>query len=470
MPDNPEQDGGLSERLLSRSVNVGVVNVGWAQRQYARAADFVADRFAVLGDLNARYGTVDSRAPGTTAPLPVARGEYVNAESETPPSDGGNTPTGGGLESTPEVSAPHASGGGGGGDAGGGSGPTLQRKSKEPGQAPAPPEKPAPLVSKESTSESTSTPTLMRLAAESPSQSSGDVSAPVSAPETTRAVVAEESGGDAPSVSDGLPVAREVVQSVSVKHDAAIQPTFAHEHSRAEASTGAESATSIEQQGEQQGEQHALPLAREEVTRVSHEPAATVMRAARVAESAPQIQRASLMEEEEDGPAKHAVENTLAASASASGSEQLVARYATESTNAHAAEVLTQPRLSAPEILRSPSPPLAARMVLRKSAGGNTTAPAPPVGARAEMPYATPAQSSPSVANVQTLYRTATSAPMLARLGPDEEGIAAPAPAAPQPQPGAGVLSLEQITEHVSRVLFTRIAVERERRGARRWL
>src|SRR3712207_990232 len=129
MPDNPEQDRGLSERLLSRGANVGVVDVGWAQRQYDRSADFVAERFSVLGDLNARYGTVDSRAAGTAATLPLARGEYVRADREAPAGDDdGPAPGGVGLESASESRATPASGGG--------VGPTLQRKSKAPEQAP----------------------------------------------------------------------------------------------------------------------------------------------------------------------------------------------------------------------------------------------------------------------------------------------------------------------------------------------
>src|SRR5215218_7435110 len=134
MPESPEHDGGgskdagrggeLSERLLGRGVSVGVVDVGWAQRQYARTADWMAERFAVLGDLNARYGTVDSRAAGSAASLPMARGSYVRAESETTPRGDDYTPGGGGLESAAEVSAPHA--GEGGGDAGAqGSGDTV---------------------------------------------------------------------------------------------------------------------------------------------------------------------------------------------------------------------------------------------------------------------------------------------------------------------------------------------------------
>lgn len=496
MPDNSEQDGGgskdagrggeLSERLLGRGVSVGVVDVGWAQRQYARTADWVGERFAVLGDINTRYGTVDSRAAGSAASLPMARGSYVRADSETTPSGDDYTPGGGGLESAAEVSAPHAGGGGGDtraqGGGGGGGGPTLQRKSKGPEQAPAPPEKSAPLVSesappasKESAPESASTPTLMRLAVESPSPTpttGGDVSAAELTLETPRADAQQaSSGGDAPSGSDAPPTAREVVPSVSAKQEMTIQPAFApiaREHARAEETATAETETSPER--------HSLPLAREEVTRAQSESAATIMRSARVAESAAPIQRAAVRGE--DVPTGRAVETAFAASASTSTStststsnaEHSTPVYATERATAREAETPTQTRLSAPEILRSPSLPLASRMVLRKSAGGVAVASGVPDAARAAMPYVAPAQPSQSFANAQTVYRAAASAPVLARAASgDEGGAAAPAPVA-SAQPGAGVLSLEQITEHVSRVLFRRIAVERERRGARRWL
>src|SRR5689334_9920038 len=79
MPDKFEQDGGLAERLLSRSANVGVVDTAWAQQHYARTTDFVAERFGVLGDLNSRYGTVDGR--GANASMPVAQGTYARAET-----------------------------------------------------------------------------------------------------------------------------------------------------------------------------------------------------------------------------------------------------------------------------------------------------------------------------------------------------------------------------------------------------
>jgi hypothetical protein len=509
MPHSPERDGGeglgarpgdeLSARLLGRGASVGVVNVGWVQRQYARTADWMAERFAVLGDLNARYGTVDSRAADSAAPLPIARGHYVPAESETPPRDDDYTPGGGGLERAVEVSAPHAGEAGGGmGAQGGGSGPTLQRKSKGPEQAPAPPEKsappekPAPLVSQESAHESAAPPTLMRLAAESPAAESpspttgSDLSAAELTLETPHAHALRESSGDAPSVPDARPPAREAVPSVSAKQETTIQPTFAREPGRAEENASAETATSSEQQ--------SLPLAREEGPRASSQSeegprassqsAATIMRAARGAESATPIQRAAesamLIQRaavrEEDAPTSSAVETTFAASASTSPSNaehatvgHATVGHATGRATAHAAEVRAQPRLSAPEILRSPSPPLTARMVWRKSVGGASVTSGTPDAARAELPYVTPVPPSPSAANTQMLYRAEAPAPALARAASDGEGGESAAPVA-SAQSSAGGLSLEQITEYVSRVILRRIAVERERRGARRWL
>src|ERR1051325_4185885 len=291
MPEKPEQDGGLSERLLSRAANVGVVDVGWAQRQYARSTDFVAERFAVLGDLNSRYGTVDGRADASST-LPLARGEYVRAEPETPARFDDHTPTGSGLESTHEANA-RAAGADAPANVGGGT--TLQRKPKATESAPASSEKSAPLVSKESpsdSSDSSAAPTVMRLAAETPSTTGVDVNSPELTLESPRADAREESRGDT-SNSDATPGAREV----SFKQGASVQPTLARESVRAEESA-ASATTSTEQ--------HNLPLAREEVTAASHEPALSVMRAPRVSESAPQIQRAASDEEDEDAPTKRA--------------------------------------------------------------------------------------------------------------------------------------------------------------------
>jgi hypothetical protein len=473
--------------LLGRGVSVGVVDVGWAQRQYARTADWVGERFAVLGDLNARYGTVDSRAAGSAASLPMARGSYVSANSDTPPRGDDYTPTGGGgLRSAAEVIAPHASEGvGDAGSHGGDAGPTLQRKSKEPEQAlasPASPEKSAPLVSNISPTESAATPTLMRLASESQSPTtSSDVSAAELTLETPRADAPAGSSGDAPSVSapsgsNTLPTAREVVPPVSAKQETSIQPTFAHVRGRAE-ETASTAMTSAET--ETSPEQHSLPLAKEEGPRASSESTATIMRASRGAESATPIQRVTesaapiqrVEVGEEDAATSSAVETTLASSGptGTQSAEHSTAAHATERVTAHEAESPKQTRLSAPEILQSPSLPLAARMVLRKSVGVGAVTSGVPDAARAAMPYVTPSPPSQSVANTQTLYRAAASEPLLARAASEGEGGAAVAPIAPA-QSGAGVLSLEQITEHVSRVLFRRIAVERERRGARRWL
>lgn len=86
------------------------------------------------------------------------------------------------------------------------------------------------------------------------------------------------------------------------------------------------------------------------------------------------------------------------------------------------------------------------------------------------MPYVTPSAASPSAADSRTLYRAASSLPMLMRDAEEAGGaVSSHAPAAPAAA-GAGGPSLEQITEHVSRVILRRLAVERERRGVRRWL
>jgi len=105
-------------------------------------------------------------------------------------------------------------------------------------------------------------------------------------------------------------------------------------------------------------------------------------------------------------------------------------------------------------------------MVWRKGVGGSAPPNGGPDAASGALPYATPVSSSPSGVNTQTLYRAEAPTHTLARSAAEGEGGAAPAPA----WSDAGGVSLEQITEHVSRVILRRIAVERERRGVRRWL
>jgi hypothetical protein len=504
MPETPEQDGGLSERLLGRGVNVGVVDVGWAQRQYARSADFVAERFGVLGDLNARYGTVDSRGAGTSSALPVAHGTYARAQSETPAGVGDLTTTGGGrIQRAAEVSAPRAGEGGSSSAAFvGGTGPTLQRKAAgpEPAHAPAEPapaepapaepaptgepaaapsEKSAPLVSKESAPTTPAAPpSVMRLASETPRARGGDAGASGEGPAMTLADAPRESSGDvtrevsgdAPPASPASTVqtlARELTQPAVTGHDALIQRKPAPTSGPAAEPSGAETSTSTEPP--------RLPLAREEVTRATNESAPTVMRAARGPESATPIQRSAAVKEDS---ASRGVETTFAApetafaapdsaaapfsapfAATHGGAELSTAGRATVQRAAvHASESPTRTRLSAPEIQRAASLPLAPRMVLRKAVGGSALSAGGPSASRASMPYVT--QTTTPAADALTIQR--------ADDGADGGGPQS-APVAHAPSNGGGV-NLEQITEHVSRVILRRIAVERERRGVRRWL
>lgn len=74
--------------------------------------------------------------------------------------------------------------------------------------------------------------------------------------------------------------------------------------------------------------------------------------------------------------------------------------------------------------------------------------------------------SAQSVSSWETLQRAErTAADARATSG---DGVSFAPAAATQPQ--AGGIDLEQITEHVSRVILRRVSVERERRGIGRWL
>ena len=127
--------------------------------------------------------------------------------------------------------------------------------------------------------------------------------------------------------------------------------------------------------------------------------------------------------------------------------------------------------LSAPEVLHSTLRLAPARMVWRKSLG---TVPAD--GRHTTYSSDTAHSAQPGVphsplplvvgGNSTTLYRQEATA----AFTPQEAGAAAPVvPVAAAPT-GAAAIDLEQITEHVSRVILRRLAVERERRGGGRWL
>lgn len=77
-PADPDSPGELAGRLLRRARGgVGIIDAGWAQRRFAHTTDWVAERFAVLGLLNARYGTVVNQAAGTSTALPVVHGSFT---------------------------------------------------------------------------------------------------------------------------------------------------------------------------------------------------------------------------------------------------------------------------------------------------------------------------------------------------------------------------------------------------------
>jgi hypothetical protein len=68
----------------------------------------------------------------------------------------------------------------------------------------------------------------------------------------------------------------------------------------------------------------------------------------------------------------------------------------------------------------------------------------------------------------QTLYRQL--ATTVASSPAHEEAEVSNALADASAASSAGEVNLEEITEHVSRAILRRLAVERERRGIRRWL
>jgi hypothetical protein len=466
MPHTPESDGGeagatqtggeLTERLLARRVNVGVIDVGRVQRQYAGTADWVAERFAVLGDLNARYGTTTSLTTGSASPLPIANGHYTRTDSETlkgpvdpAPSDA--------MGLAPETVAPPAAGGGGG------EASTLRRKARGPERAPASPATPATPATKESPPPlSASPPSVMTLAVETPTMPSLDVSPAVGSPEAGHADAppaddTRVAGVAKPSVPAAPPHAPESVRGIGEGHEAAIQRTFAPRRGLA-----AEPASFLKA-AEPEPRSH---LVAQESPLATSGPAPTIMRATRGAEDSTAILRGAAAGV--DASRERTAEPTSDASPKLTTVVDATVQRAAAAT-AHASEARTQTRLSAPEIQQSPALPLAARMVWRKVVAAGAAPAGGQGAARGSMPYVTPASASPPGVNTQTLYRSQASPPTLARAASEVDGGTTPAPAAPA-QPEAGGVSLEQITEHVSRVILRRIAVEQERRGARRWL
>jgi hypothetical protein len=94
-PADPDPPGELAGRLLRRARGgVGVIDKGWAQRRFAYTTDWVAQRFAVLGLMNARYGTVDHQAAGTSTSLPIVHGSFARKRFGTSPNESSTHATG----------------------------------------------------------------------------------------------------------------------------------------------------------------------------------------------------------------------------------------------------------------------------------------------------------------------------------------------------------------------------------------
>jgi hypothetical protein len=124
-------------------------------------------------------------------------------------------------------------------------------------------------------------------------------------------------------------------------------------------------------------------------------------------------------------------------------------------------------RVSAQEIPQSPPRLSAATMIWRKRDGSTPTNGA----GFGRSVHTSLTQSPPSInagGSSQTLYRFGAtdlaSRPSMPETVSETETADAPA------QSNAGAVNLEEITEHVSRAILRRLAVERERRGIRRWL
>ncbi len=531
-PADSDPPGELAGRLLRRAHGGGVIDAGWAQRRFAYTTGWIADRFAVLGLLNARYGTVDNRAPG--ASLPVMHGTFTRTRF-------GNSPN----ESTPGMSAvaeasPRKTGDEGSlptanaesflrpasGDESSrttgneGSLRTVDDRKPTPGREPLATEITAtsanigdtritPSVQHNSGTLSRDDAAVPRVAAMRTQSQKSQPSPPQKPHEPLGATAANDSVHQ-PSASNVASDSANTKQSTEVleivtRPRATGEPTLRVD-ARAEAplavaATAAESTVtreSSELNTSRSGvaEQNPLPASPEQQLSQRSQTANSLP-----LQTATMISRVALeasgplaMRDETVDRGGRESESPVAGAADPPGwqsgtnfvlsvaGEQTAGRHQSHldaplqqtlrepalTATEHRSQPTIQadgerahPRLSAPEILQRSSSLSGARMIWRKDFGvvSRSADHAPQMG----VPRSYSAQS---VSSWETLQRAeATAADSRATSG--NGGTFAPAAST---QPEAGGIDLEQITEHVSRVILRRVSVERERRGIGRWL
>ena len=505
-PADSSPPGELAGRLLRRAHGGGVIDAGWAQRRFAYTTDWIAERFAVLGLLNARYGTVDN--PGTrTSTLPIVHGSFARSRPGKPPNE--STPGMTAAEASPRTTAnidntPIAS--------------IVQRKS-----ATLPPDAALPRLEtrRPESQKSQSTPPQEPQPA-SARESVYEAGMELSSSHDPPAATAANENVQQPSASNVAPESANTKQSIEVletvtRPRATGEPTL-HVDARAEtrptgAGTAADSIlaresselntllpnvvqqdhlmSSPEQQPSQRS-QTANPLRLREsamiisrVARDASDPLAmrdeTIERGERESES--QVSGAG------DSPVSHGRTNSVlpitreqtatghlshlnaplqqrqrepaqTAAEHRSPHDQSTVDAAIASSTVQADGVRAHPPVRAPEVFQRSSVLSGARMIWRKGFSGasDSVANAPP-----RMPRSYSAQSVSSWETLQRAERTAADA-----RATSGDGVSFAPAAATQPQ--AGGIDLEQITEHVSRVILRRVSVERERRGIGRWL
>ncbi|HWS90134.1 MAG TPA: hypothetical protein VN282_24405 [Pyrinomonadaceae bacterium] len=540
--DDPGPAGEFAARLMARrDGSGGVIDVRSVERRYDSLVDWVAGRVPLLGLLTARYGTVNTRAPGSREPLPIVPGRFARSGGEptsesdspvateahrgvhnAPPRDSSaGTPAAEIAASRANVPAPAA-------DVGGTRGtPLLQRKAATPAQATpasaAPPgDEPAGRESQRGAEPETVPPAVKeRPAPHEPSGLAAVMPLTKESPGPNAEVAgAAEDNVRQPSAPGGRPgsspgaVLRvpEGVKLVQPKGEAGVRAPLllrrrrSVEAERAEAER-AEAARDGAARDGAPGEVPPQPLAAPEpTTRPGAKvdpappfPAASVetrpavetpdlslasapSTVAGVEASGPESLTGTRLPPGLEQPAAGRLDRqqiqrmplplgaTTTADVSAetrTGSAGAAPRAGGAGVSAGASRTASEQaraRVSAPEVMRSPLHLSGARMVWRKSLGG-----APPAGPGEPRP-AQPVQSAPPIQTTggpAALYRAeaAASSPPPAA----SDGAAAP-PAPAQTGTGAGGVDLERITEHVSRVILRRVAVERERRGFGKWL
>lgn len=489
-PADPDPPGELVGRLLQRAHGgVGVIDAGWAQRRFAYTTDWVAERFAVLGLLNARYGTVDNRAARTSTALPVVHGSFARTRFGKPRTTGNERSprTADDRKLTPgrellaaEISAPSPNIG----DTA--ITPIVQRNSTTltPGTAPqksqpSPPQNSQPPSVRESVPHagmersSSHEPPGATAAKESVHQPSAPNVAPDSANTNQRIEVRAEAP---PTVAADSTVARE-----SSKLNT-LPSVVEQDHLPA---------SSVQQLSQPSQTANPLPL-RETATMISRvareasDPLAmrdeTVKRSGRESESPvsgagdphgahsgtnpvlPVADEQTAMEHHShlNAPLQQRLREpaqTAAEPRSQHDHRALNAEIAPPTVQPDG--VRAHPPVSAPEVLQGSSRLSGARMIWRKDFGvaSRSAGDAPQSGLPG--PY-----SAQSVSSWETLQRAEATAAG-SRAASADRGSFAPAAST---QSEAGGIDLEQITEHVSRAIVRRVSVERERRGIGRWL